>query len=234
MCRCHWNSWSEFKPLFFVDFCRCWAFRPGMNLSKQLLLLLFPSDRAVPCHIKFLRSQKVVHISCGDEHTAALTKVRSDRICWTELRGSRKTTRKTDDVSLTGGRLVYVRRRLVGSAGSRVHQQRAPTQTSAGANGNRSVSDHLREVRRQMSCRVDGKGTVERDSLCPCVPRHHTLAFVPSSGLVYSFGCNSHGQLGTGIAGDARSPFPIKTNSTGRWKRAQGFKAKSMMQSLCL
>lgn len=33
------------------------------------------SDRAVPCHIKFLRSQKVVHISCGDEHTAALTKV---------------------------------------------------------------------------------------------------------------------------------------------------------------
>lgn len=33
------------------------------------------SDRAVPCHIKFLRSQKVVHISCGDGHTAALTKV---------------------------------------------------------------------------------------------------------------------------------------------------------------
>lgn len=38
------------------------------------LLLDFP-DRAVPCHIKFLRSQKVVYISCGEEHTAALTKV---------------------------------------------------------------------------------------------------------------------------------------------------------------
>ncbi|MGH0132128.1 UNVERIFIED_CONTAM: hypothetical protein FKN15_049989 [Acipenser sinensis] len=31
-------------------------------------------DRAVPCHIKSLRSQKVVYISCGEEHTAALTK----------------------------------------------------------------------------------------------------------------------------------------------------------------
>lgn len=41
-----------------------------------LACFLFPSpDRAVPCHIKFLRSQKVVYISCGDEHTAALTKV---------------------------------------------------------------------------------------------------------------------------------------------------------------
>lgn len=39
-------------------------------------LFVFPSpDRPVPCHIKFLRSQKVVYISCGDEHTAALTKV---------------------------------------------------------------------------------------------------------------------------------------------------------------
>lgn len=42
-------------------------------ISVSLWCLLL--DRAVPCHIKFLRSQKVVHISCGDEHTAALTKV---------------------------------------------------------------------------------------------------------------------------------------------------------------
>lgn len=56
---------------------------------------------------------------------------------------------------------------------------------------------------------------LKHDSPRPCVNRHHTVAFVPSSGLVYSFGCNSYGQLGTGTAGDARSPFPIKTNSTG-------------------
>lgn len=42
--------------------------------------------------------------------------------------------------------------------------------------------------------------------------RHHTLAFVPSSGMVYAFGCNSHGQLGTGMMEDAKSPFPVKTS----------------------
>lgn len=56
-------------------------------------------------------------------------------------------------------------------------------------------------------------------------PRHHTLAFAPSSGVVYAFGCNSHGQLGTGILGNTRSPFPVKTrfqsgnfHSTGKEK----------------
>uniref|UniRef100_A0AAY5EDU8 HECT domain-containing protein n=1 Tax=Electrophorus electricus TaxID=8005 RepID=A0AAY5EDU8_ELEEL len=45
----------------------------GRNSAGQLGLN-DELDRAVPCHIKFLRSQKVVYISCGDEHTAALTK----------------------------------------------------------------------------------------------------------------------------------------------------------------
>lgn len=50
--------------------------------------------------------------------------------------------------------------------------------------------------------------------------RHHTLAFVPSSGLVYAFGCNSHGQLGTGVPADATSPFPVKTGLlTGNFHR---------------
>uniref|UniRef100_A0A673X1S2 HECT and RLD domain containing E3 ubiquitin protein ligase 3 n=1 Tax=Salmo trutta TaxID=8032 RepID=A0A673X1S2_SALTR len=45
----------------------------GKNSAGQLGLN-DKQDRSVPCHIKFLRSQKVVYISCGDEHTAALTK----------------------------------------------------------------------------------------------------------------------------------------------------------------
>ncbi|TRY65949.1 hypothetical protein DNTS_012353, partial [Danionella cerebrum] len=45
----------------------------GKNSAGQLGLN-DEQDRAVPCHIKFLRSQKVVYISCGEEHTAALTK----------------------------------------------------------------------------------------------------------------------------------------------------------------
>lgn len=42
--------------------------------------------------------------------------------------------------------------------------------------------------------------------------RYHTLVFVPSSCVVYAFGCNIHGQLGTGMMGPARSPFPVKAN----------------------
>uniref|UniRef100_A0A3B5LU44 HECT and RLD domain containing E3 ubiquitin protein ligase 3 n=1 Tax=Xiphophorus couchianus TaxID=32473 RepID=A0A3B5LU44_9TELE len=87
----------------------------GKNRAGQLGLN-DKQDRAVPCHIKFLRSQKVVYISCGDEH--------------------------------------------------------------------------------------------------------HTLALVPSSSMVYAFGCNSHGQLGTGILGDSRSPFPVKSSFlTGNLQR---------------
>uniref|UniRef100_A0A8D2ZY28 HECT and RLD domain containing E3 ubiquitin protein ligase 3 n=1 Tax=Scophthalmus maximus TaxID=52904 RepID=A0A8D2ZY28_SCOMX len=109
----------------------------GKNRAGQLGLN-DKQDRAVPCHIKFLRSQKVVYISCGDEHTAALTK--------------------------DGGLFTRVLE-LMGTEVS------------------------------QITC-----------------GRHHTLAFVPSSGMVYAFGCNSHGQLGIGILGDARSPFPVKTS----------------------
>uniref|UniRef100_A0A672HPX9 HECT domain-containing protein n=1 Tax=Salarias fasciatus TaxID=181472 RepID=A0A672HPX9_SALFA len=112
----------------------------GKNRAGQLGLN-DKQDRAVPCHIKFLRSQKVVYISCGDEHTAALTKVRM------VLNLSEK---KTNPATL-------------------IH--------------------HL------WYCK-----------------QHHTLAFVPSSGMVYAFGCNSHGQLGTGMLGDARSPCPVKAS----------------------
>lgn len=38
--------------------------------------LCFILDRESPCHVKLLRTQKVVYISCGEEHTAVLTKVR--------------------------------------------------------------------------------------------------------------------------------------------------------------
>lgn len=47
----------------------------GMIKACACVCVLVLTDRAVPCHIKFLRSQKVVYISCGEEHTAALTKV---------------------------------------------------------------------------------------------------------------------------------------------------------------
>uniref|UniRef100_A0A665XCA1 HECT domain-containing protein n=1 Tax=Echeneis naucrates TaxID=173247 RepID=A0A665XCA1_ECHNA len=131
----------------------------GKNRAGQLGLN-DKEDRAVPCHIKFLRSQKVVYISCGDEHTAALTK--------------------------DGGLFTFGD----GSWGQLGH----------GSTNNELLPRRVLEL----------MGTEVSQIACG---RHHTLAFVPSSGMVYAFGCNSHGQLGTGTLGDARSPFPVRTNS---------------------
>uniref|UniRef100_A0A8C9XLA7 HECT and RLD domain containing E3 ubiquitin protein ligase 3 n=1 Tax=Sander lucioperca TaxID=283035 RepID=A0A8C9XLA7_SANLU len=128
----------------------------GKNRAGQLGLN-DKQDRAVPCHIKFLRSQKVVHISCGEEHTAALTK--------------------------DGGLFTF-------------------GEGSWGQLGHGSTNNEL--LPRRV---VELMGSEVSQITCG---RHHTLAFVPSSGVVYAFGCNSHGQLGIGIRGDARSPLPVK------------------------
>uniref|UniRef100_A0A8C8MCS5 HECT domain-containing protein n=1 Tax=Oncorhynchus tshawytscha TaxID=74940 RepID=A0A8C8MCS5_ONCTS len=134
----------------------------GKNGAGQLGLN-DKQDRSVPCHIKFLRSQKVVYISCGDEHTAALTK--------------------------DGGLFTF-------GDGSR------------GQLGHDSTNNEPlpRQVQELMGSEV---------SQIAC-GRHHTLAFVPSSGLVYAFGCNTNGQLGTGTRGDIKSPLPVKSSLTGR------------------
>nr|XP_057936716.1 probable E3 ubiquitin-protein ligase HERC3 isoform X2 [Doryrhamphus excisus] len=129
----------------------------GKNTAGQLGLN-DKQDRAVPCHIKFLRSQKVVYISCGDEHTAALTK--------------------------DGGLFTFGD----GSSGQLGH----------GSTSNESLPRRVLEL----------MGTEVSQITCGS---HHTLAFVPSSGLVYAFGRNRHGQLGTGTQEDAQSPFPVLT-----------------------
>ncbi|EPY82854.1 putative E3 ubiquitin-protein ligase HERC3 isoform 1 [Camelus ferus] len=49
----------------------------GMNNAGQLGLS-DEEDRESPCHVKLLRTQKVVYISCGEEHTAVLTKLGHD------------------------------------------------------------------------------------------------------------------------------------------------------------
>uniref|UniRef100_A0A8C5ACX0 HECT and RLD domain containing E3 ubiquitin protein ligase 3 n=1 Tax=Gadus morhua TaxID=8049 RepID=A0A8C5ACX0_GADMO len=128
----------------------------GKNSAGQLGLN-DEQDRAVPCHIKVLRSQKVVYISCGDEHTAALTK---DGGLFTFGEGSR-------------GQLGH----------DSVHNEPLP----------RRVLELMGSEVSQIAC-----------------GRCHTLAYVPSSGMVYAFGCNMHGQLGTGTQQDARSPAPLQ------------------------
>ncbi|XP_033986178.1 probable E3 ubiquitin-protein ligase HERC3 [Trematomus bernacchii] len=139
----------------------------GKNRAGQLGLN-DKQDRAVPCHIKFLRSQKVVHISCGEEHTAALTK--------------------------DGGLFTFGE----GSWGQLGH----------GSTNNELLPRRVLEL----------MGTEVSQITCG---RQHTLAFVPSSCVVYAFGCNSHGQLATGAPGDASSPFPLKAGFlTGSFHRS--------------
>lgn len=48
--------------------------------------------------------------------------------------------------------------------------------------------------------------------------RHHTLAFVPSSGMIYAFGCGTRGQLGTGHTCNVKCPSPVK----GHWAAHNG------------
>ncbi|XP_026059518.1 probable E3 ubiquitin-protein ligase HERC3 [Carassius auratus] len=127
----------------------------GKNSAGQLGLN-DEQDRAVPCHIKFLRSQKVVYISCGEEHTAALTK--------------------------EGGLFTF-------------------------GNGSRGQLGHDSTRNEPLPRRVmELMGTEVSQIACG---RHHTLAFVPSTGLLYAFGCNTQGQLGTGLRGNAKSPLPV-------------------------
>uniref|UniRef100_A0A8B9L3M2 HECT and RLD domain containing E3 ubiquitin protein ligase 3 n=1 Tax=Astyanax mexicanus TaxID=7994 RepID=A0A8B9L3M2_ASTMX len=128
----------------------------GRNSAGQLGLN-DEQDRAVPCHIKFLRSQKVVYISCGDEHTAALTK--------------------------DGGLFTF-------------------------GNGSRGQLGHDSTNNEPLPRRVlELMGTEVSQIVCG---KHHTLAFVPSTGLVYAFGCNAHGQLGLANRGNARIPLPVR------------------------
>ncbi|XP_047009907.1 probable E3 ubiquitin-protein ligase HERC3 isoform X1 [Ictalurus punctatus] len=128
----------------------------GRNSAGQLGLN-DEQDRAVPCHIKFLRSQKVVYICCGEEHTAALTK--------------------------DGGLFTF-------------------------GNGSRGQLGHDSTNNEPLPRRVlELMGTEVSQIACG---RHHTLAFVSSTGLVYAFGCNAQGQLGLGTRGNAMIPLPVR------------------------
>ncbi|XP_066456781.1 probable E3 ubiquitin-protein ligase HERC4 isoform X2 [Eleutherodactylus coqui] len=116
-------------------------------------------DRFCPCLLKSLRSQKIVHICCGEDHTAALTK--------------------------EGGVFTF------GAGG---YGQLGHNSTNHEINP-RKVFELMGNIVTQIAC-----------------GRQHTLAFVPSSGRIYSFGLGGNGQLGTGSTCNRKSPFTVKGN----------------------
>ncbi|XP_073897447.1 probable E3 ubiquitin-protein ligase HERC3 isoform X3 [Castor canadensis] len=136
----------------------------GMNNAGQLGLS-DEKDRESPCHVKLLRTQKVVYISCGEEHTAVLTK--------------------------SGGVFTF-------GAGS------------CGQLGHDSMNDEVNPRRV-----LELMGSEVTQIACG---RQHTLAFVPSSGLIYAFGCGVRGQLGTGHTRNVKCPSPVK----GYWAAHSG------------
>ncbi|XP_030058993.1 putative E3 ubiquitin-protein ligase HERC4 isoform X2 [Microcaecilia unicolor] len=117
------------------------------------------TDKYYPVLLKSLRSQKIVHICCGEDHTAALTK--------------------------EGGVFTF------GAGG---YGQLGHNSTSHEINP-RKVFELMGNIVTQIAC-----------------GRQHTLAFVPSSGRIYSFGLGGNGQLGTGTTCNRKSPFSVKGN----------------------
>ncbi|XP_041049699.1 probable E3 ubiquitin-protein ligase HERC3 isoform X3 [Carcharodon carcharias] len=130
----------------------------GRNNCGQLGLS-DDKDRDVPNHVKFLRRQKIVYISCGEEHTAALTK--------------------------SGGVFTF-------GAGL------------CGQLGHNFINNEInpRRVQELMGSEV---------SQISC-GRQHTIAFVPSSGLIYAFGRGNRGQLGSGHTVNSQVPYKVAGN----------------------
>ncbi|XP_032805642.1 putative E3 ubiquitin-protein ligase HERC4 isoform X1 [Petromyzon marinus] len=117
-------------------------------------------DKCYPALLKSLRTQKVVYICCGEDHTAILTK--------------------------EGGVFTF------GAGG---YGQLGHNSTNHEVNP-RKVFELMGSIVTQIAC-----------------GRQHTLAFVPSSGRIYSFGLGGNGQLGTGSTSNRKSPFTVQ----GAW-----------------
>ncbi|XP_016102498.1 probable E3 ubiquitin-protein ligase HERC4 [Sinocyclocheilus grahami] len=115
------------------------------------------SDRHFPALLKTLRSQRVVYICCGEDHTAALTK--------------------------EGGVFTF------GAGG---YGQLGHNTTHHEVNP-RKVFELMGNVVAQIAC-----------------GRQHTLALIPSSGKIDSFGLGGNGQLGTRSTYNRISPAPVK------------------------
>ncbi|TRY65653.1 hypothetical protein DNTS_009883 [Danionella cerebrum] len=118
-------------------------------------------DRHFPALLKTLRSQQVVYVCCGENHTAALTK--------------------------EGGVFTF------GAGG---YGQLGHNSTNHEVNP-RKVFELMGSVVSQIAC-----------------GRQHTLAFIPSSGKIDSFGLGGNGQLGTRTTCNRKSPTAVK----GCWR----------------
>uniref|UniRef100_A0A8B9NSE5 HECT-type E3 ubiquitin transferase n=1 Tax=Apteryx owenii TaxID=8824 RepID=A0A8B9NSE5_APTOW len=168
----------------------------GAGGDGQLGLTTIEDAVTVPRLIKKLNQQTILQVSCGNWHCLALAADRESP-CHVKLLRSQKVVyiscgeEHTAVLTKSGGVFTF-------GAGS------------CGQLGHDSMNDEVnpRRVLELMGSEV---------SQIAC-GRHHTLAFVPSSGMIYAFGCGTRGQLGTGHTCNVKCPSPVK----GHWAAHNG------------
>ncbi|XP_072898000.1 E3 ubiquitin-protein ligase HERC2-like [Hemitrygon akajei] len=136
------------------------VFAFGRNNHGQLGLKV-TEDTFIPTHVQLLACKRTIFVSCGEEHTAVLTK---------------------DGFVYTFGAGAF------------------------GQLGHNSTKD---EIKPRLVSGLFGK----KVSQIAC-GSYHTLAFVPSSGTIYSFGCREMGRQGNIQTYEHSLPFPINLLDT--------------------
>lgn len=70
-----WSAGSQWQQWWVVKTLNYCTVTEHSNPQLRLIVRRSFSDRFFPALLKSLRSQRVIYISCGEDHTAALTKV---------------------------------------------------------------------------------------------------------------------------------------------------------------
>uniref|UniRef100_A0A8C5PVV1 HECT and RLD domain containing E3 ubiquitin protein ligase 4 n=1 Tax=Leptobrachium leishanense TaxID=445787 RepID=A0A8C5PVV1_9ANUR len=167
------------------------VFSWGLATDGQIGLSGVEEYIRVPRNIKSLSEVQIVQVACGHHHSLALSK-ESEVYAW----GQNRLPLEERTVLLSQCRGPY----LVG------------VETSLDSWGlMMKLIDLLQPFSSHCGLRKLYIYVVEKIILL-LLQRQHTMAFVPSSGRVYSFGLGGNGQLGTGSTCNRKSPFTVKGN----------------------
>lgn len=168
-------------------------------------------DRKLPCLVESLRGQRLVSLACGQYHTVISTLEVGVQSCgkndYGQL-GLKSTDPQKAFVAvkgaLDGAQVRHLRcgyyHTIVLAAGDRVFGfgRNDYGQLGLGHTTQRVFGPHTIEG-------AEGKGVSKVSAGC-----YHTV-LIGSDGMLFVFGRNHHGQLGTGDTNERHSPFPVST-----------------------
>lgn len=169
------------------------------------------NDRKLPCLVDSLRGQRVTSMACGQYHTVVSTLEIGVQSCGKNDYGqlgfesteSQKMFAKVKG-ALDGVKVQHIRcgyyHTVVLAAGEHVF--------GFGRN------DYGQLGLGHITQRVFGPtiiGGAEGKSVCRVSAGCYHTVLIGSDGMLYVFGRNHHGQLGTGDTNERHSPFPVST-----------------------